>query len=294
MGVRVGLLHPGNMGTALAACLDGEVHWASDGRSQATTARAVEAGLLDVGDLASLVSVVDVVLSVCPPTAARDVAQQVSELGFDGLYVDLNAVAPTTAHHIGRLHVRFVDGGIIGPPPSSVDTGQPVRTRLYLSGEEAAAVAAWFAGSPVEGRVIGPNPGQASALKMSYAAWTKGTSALLLSVAALATSGEVIEELLDEWDMSLPELRERLEQVSSRIGEKAWRFSGEMEEIARTYAEAGLPDGFHLAAADLYSRLTDLRDHPAGQTVDEVLKILLVDRELDEETNPTQPRESSP
>ena len=67
----------------------------------------------------------------------------------------------------------------------------------------------------VDARVIGSEPGRASALKMAYAAWTKGTSALLLSVAALATSEAVIEELLVEWDMSIPELRERLGQVSA-------------------------------------------------------------------------------
>ncbi len=117
----------------------------------------------------------------------------------------------------------------------------PGGTRLYLSGEEASEVAALFAGSAVDTHIVGSDPGRASALKMTYAAWTKGTSALLLSVAALATSEEVIDELLDEWDMSIPELRARLERVSARIGEKAWRFAGEMEEIARTYGDAELP-----------------------------------------------------
>lgn len=136
-------------------------------------------------------------------------------------------------------------------------------------------MAAWFAGSPIDARVIGPEPGQASAVKMAYAAWTKGTSALLLSVAALATSEGVSRELLDEWDISIPELRGRLDRVAADIGSKAWRFVGEMEEIAHAYGDAGLPTGFHLAAADLYSRLEDLRDHPEGSLPGEVLEILL-------------------
>ncbi len=280
------MLHPGNMGAALAACVDGQVFWTSEGRSQETATRAREAEIVDLGSLDSLVSAVDVVISVCPPAAAVEVAEQVSSLGFEGLYVDVNAVSPDTARQISRLFTRFVDGGVVGPPPSSSPTSQPApagssrgrhsgSTRLYLSGREASEVEALFVGSAVDARVVGADPGRASALKMSYAAWTKGTSALLLSVAALATSEKVMDELLDEWEMSIPELRERLDRVSGRIGEKAWRFAGEMEEIAHTYGDAGLPDGFHLAAADIYSRLAGLKDHPPGQSPGEVSDMLL-------------------
>lgn len=282
------MLHPGNMGAALAACVDGQVFWASEERSQGTATRAREVGVVDLGSLDSVVAAVDVVLSVCPPAAAVEVAEQVSGLGFDGLYVDVNAVSPATARQISRLFTRFVDGGVVGPPPSSSRASQPAPadsmpskgndssgTRLYLSGREASEVAALFAGSAVHTHVVGSDPGRASALKMSYAAWTKGTSALLLSVAALATSEEVIDELLDEWDMSIPELRERLGRVSGRIGKKAWRFVGEMEEIADTYSDAKLPNGFHLAAADIYSRLADLKDQPPDQAPGEVLDMLL-------------------
>jgi hypothetical protein len=284
------------MGAALAACVDGEVLWASEGRSQESAARAREVEIVDIGRLRSLVAAAEMVISVCPPAAAVELAEQVSQMEFDGLYADVNAVSPATARQIGQLFTRFVDGGIVGPPPLSpratsaqgdatkAKASHPSGTRLYLSGEEAQAVAALFTGSTVEVRVMGPEPGQASALKTAYAAWTKGTSALLLSVAALATSEEVIEELLDEWDTSLPELRKRLEQGSARIGEKAWRFVGEMEEIAHAHGDAGLPDGFHLAAAEIYSRLADLRDHPSGQVPDEVSNILL-DRNRDRSTN---------
>ncbi|HEX6299949.1 MAG TPA: DUF1932 domain-containing protein [Acidimicrobiia bacterium] len=288
MGVRIGVLHPGNMGAALAACVDSQVFWASEGRSQETATRAREVELVDLGSQDSLVSAVDVVISVCPPAAAVGVAEQVSGTGFDGLYVDVNAVSPATTRQIGQLFNRFVDGGVVGPPPSSSRASQPAPadsmpsrgndsdgTRLYLSGREASEVAALFAGSAVDTHVVGSDPGRASALKMSYAAWTKGTSALLLSVAALATSEEVIDELLDEWDISIPELRERLHRVSGGIGEKAWRFAGEMEEIARTYGDAELPNGFHLAAADIYSRLAGLKDHPPGQAPGDVLDMLL-------------------
>jgi hypothetical protein len=245
--------------------------------------------MVDLGSLESLVAEVDAIISVCPPMAALDVAAQVSRLGFDGLYVDVNAVSPVTVREMGRLFVRLVDGGVVGPPPASPramvsqparDDGEPAvadsgGTRLYLSGQEAPAAAAWFARPGVDSRVIGSEPGQASALKMAYAAWTKGTSALLLAVGALATSEGVMDELLNEWDLSIPGLSEQLEDVSGRIGTKAWRFVGEMEEIARSHGEAGLPTGFHLAAADVFSRLADLKDRPTGQPPADMLDILL-------------------
>jgi 3-hydroxyisobutyrate dehydrogenase-like beta-hydroxyacid dehydrogenase len=280
MGVRIGVLHPGEMGAALAECLEREVVWASEARSKASAERAKQAGIVDLGSVESLVNAVDLVISVCPPAQAWEVAVQVGNLGFDGIYVDANAVSPATARHIGNLFDRFVDGGIIGPPPSPGHDA----TRLYLSGDEAEEVAAEFAASVVDARVIGAEPGRASALKMAYAGWTKGSSALLLSVAALATSEDVIEALLDEWDMSLPELRERLEQVSARVGRKAWRFVGEMEEIARTHGDAGLPDGFHQAAADLYSRVALLKDQPASQSTEEIMRLLLDGRSITETT----------
>ncbi|HUG07653.1 MAG TPA: DUF1932 domain-containing protein [Acidimicrobiia bacterium] len=234
----------------------------------------------DLGSLESVVTMAEALVSVCPPGSAIDVAEKVRALGFDGLYVDVNAVSPDTARRIGELFARFVDGGIVGPPPeprpATRDRSAPAAdTRLYLSGEEASVVAEWFAGSAVDARVVGPEPGRASAVKMAYAAWTKGSSALLLSVAALAGSEEVTGELFDEWDSSLPELRERLEQVSGRIGRKAWRFVAEMEEIARTYGDAGLPDGFHIAAADIYARLADLKGHLSEQNVEEISRLLL-------------------
>lgn len=277
MGMRIGVLHPGQMGAALATCLDDEVVWASGGRSEATLARAREVGISDLESLDSLVVAAHAVISVCPPGEALGLAEQVSKLGFGGLYIDVNAVSPATARRIDRLFARFVDGGIVGPPPNQIerfDATSSGTTRLYLSGEEAGAVADLFAGSALDARVIGGEPGQASAVKMAYAAWTKGSSALLLSVAALATSEDVLEELFDEWEMSIPELRQRLERVAANVGAKAWRFVGEMEEIAQSYRDAGLPDAFHLAAGDLYSRLEVLKDHPPGRP-QEIVKLLL-------------------
>src|SRR5436305_9224266 len=193
------------MGAAVGAALraKGEaVLWASSGRSAATVERASQAGLEDVGTVQELRRRSDVIVSLCPPHAALDVAR--SLLGYAGLYVDANAVSPATARTIATLFDRYVDGGVIGPPPSA-----PGTTRLYLSGREAPAVADLFAGTSVDARVVSGDPTAASALKMAFAAWTKGTAALLLAVRAVARAQQVEDELLEEWRLSLPELPDR-------------------------------------------------------------------------------------
>jgi 3-hydroxyisobutyrate dehydrogenase-like beta-hydroxyacid dehydrogenase len=250
IGVTVGLLHPGEMGATIGAALRarGEtVVWASAGRSAATVERAERAGLADLGDFRELSRRCDVLISVCPPHAAVDVAR--SLVDFRGTYVDANAVSSETARAIGGLVERFVDGGIVGPPPL-----EPNTTRLYLSGVGAQEVAELFSGTTVDARVVSDEPGAASALKMSYAGWTKGSAALLLAARALAQAEGVEEALLAEWRMSLPELEGRSVAAARSAVRKGWRWVGEMDEIASSYAAAGLPDGFHRAAAEIYRR----------------------------------------
>src|SRR6478672_590092 len=112
--MATGFLHPGAMGASLAAACTGERLWCSEGRSPATRARAEAAGLTDVGTVNALVRRADVIVSVCPPDSASAVAGTVAALGFDGIYVDVNAVAPATSRNIGALFARYVDGGVIG------------------------------------------------------------------------------------------------------------------------------------------------------------------------------------
>ena len=111
-----------------------------------------------------------------------------------------------------------------------------------------------FAGSYLEAIALGAPAGAASALKACYAAWTKGATALLAAVRALAQVEGVEAALLAEWQRSQPGVDKRSEAVTVQA-RKAWRWVGEMEEIAASFEAAGLPGGFHLAAADLYRRL---------------------------------------
>lgn len=247
-GATVGLLHPGEMGAALGAALverGARVFWASDGRSPATAERASAAGLEDARSVGAVAQRSDVVVSVCPPHAAADVVRSLRD--FAGIFVDANAIAPETTRAIGAGAARFVDGGIIGPPPRSLGA-----TRLYLSGPEAAAVADLFTGTTVDARVLSDEVGDASALKMVYAAWTKGTAALLLAIREVARFNGVDEALSAEWQLSLPELVDQMPRAERAASAKGWRWVGEMEEIASTFAAAGEPDGFHRAAAEVF------------------------------------------
>jgi 3-hydroxyisobutyrate dehydrogenase-like beta-hydroxyacid dehydrogenase len=241
----VGVLHPGEMGSALASLLRERgmtVLWASEGRSAATAERA--AALEDAGTAVELAAHSDVIVSVCPPHAALEVAATVP--GFGGLYVDANAISPATVRSVPG---RVVDGGIVGPPPR-----MPGTTRLYLSGPDAAGVAELFAGTALETPIVSDRVGDASAVKMAYAAWTKGTAALVLAIRELARAEGVEETLLVEWGRSQPQLEGISARAARSAGAKGWRWVGEMEEIASTFAAAGLPAGFHEAAAEIFRR----------------------------------------
>jgi 3-hydroxyisobutyrate dehydrogenase-like beta-hydroxyacid dehydrogenase len=263
-GNVVGLLHPGEMGTAVGQCLTERgytVLWAAQGRSLATAARATAAGLTDAGTPRQVAAQASVIISVCPPHAALDVAWAVH--GFTGVYLDANAISPGTAREVADLingnGGRYVDGGIIGPPPE-----RPGTTRLYLSGNDAPAVVKLFEDTALEPQLAPGSPTAASAVKMAYAAWTKGTAALLLTARALARAQGVEDTLLAEWARSQPHLA-GLSAGAARSGvTKGWRWVGEMEEIAQSMAGAGLPDGFHQAAAEIFRRCPRLPDAVAG------------------------------
>ncbi len=268
-GMTVGLLHPGEMGSAVGATLvagGARVLWASENRSKATRDRAAELGLEDARTLAAVAQASRVILSVTPPHGALDLARAVAALGFRGLYVDANAVAPATAREIGRAveaaGARFVDGGIIGPA-----NRKPGAARIYLSGEAATDVAPLFGKGPLDAMVLDAPAGAASALKMAYAGWTKGSQALLAAIRAFAMAEGVDSALFAEWKISQPDLPARSDRAISDNARKAWRFVGEMDEIASSLGAAGLPSGFHQAAGEIYRRLSRYKDTPVPPSV---------------------------
>jgi 3-hydroxyisobutyrate dehydrogenase-like beta-hydroxyacid dehydrogenase len=271
----VGLMHPGEMGASIGGALRAAgiaVWWAPEGRSEETRIRAGAAGLDDAGRLETLVAGCHVLLVICPPHAALETAEAVARLGFAGTYVDANAISPATAQRIAATvatgGARFVDGDLIGGP-----VGPRGSPRLFLSGPEAeaAAVSGLFAATSVSARVIGSGV-EASALKMCYAAWTKGTAALVLAIRAMAEASGVGAALDDEWSASQPDLAGRTDAAVAVAG-RGWRYAGEMEEIAAAMAACGLPAGFGRAAADIYQRLAGFKGrHPDAKQVIEALR----------------------
>jgi 3-hydroxyisobutyrate dehydrogenase-like beta-hydroxyacid dehydrogenase len=164
----------------------------------------------------------------------------------------------------------FVDGGIIGPPARSAGS-----TRLYLSGPAAPQVVALFQAGPLEAIVLEGDAGAASALKVAFAAYTKGTMALLMAIRAFARAEGVDSALVKEWEHTLPGLPGQSEGAVRGSVRKAWRFVGEMEEIAAAFKAAGLPDGFHCAAADLYRRLERYKDTDTLPSLEEATAVIL-------------------
>jgi 3-hydroxyisobutyrate dehydrogenase-like beta-hydroxyacid dehydrogenase len=281
MDENVGILHPGEMGVSVAVSAQDSghiVYWASEGRSSETHQRAQKYFLVDSGSLKKLCRSCSIIVSVCPPHAAEDAANQVMAHSFKGLYADLNAISPQRAERIGQAMeehgIAFVDGGIIGGP-----AWEAGATWLYLSGKQAQRVADCFSAGRLQTEVIGERVGKASALKMCYAAYTKGSTALLCAVLGAAESLNVREDLERQWSRDESGFAQHASQRARTVTAKAWRFAGEMEEIAATFAEAGMPGGFHNAAAEVYQRLAEFKGRSTKPEISEVLDALLgVDR----------------
>ncbi|HUS84933.1 MAG TPA: DUF1932 domain-containing protein [Anaerolineales bacterium] len=277
--LKIGILHPGAMGISLAASAQNSghtVYWASAGRSAQTQERAAQHNLVEVRSLDELCGTCAVIVSVCPPHAAEEVARQTLETSFDGLYLDANAISPQRAKRIARLMeeagVKFIDGGIIGGP-----AWEPGRTWLYLSGDHAERAAACFSEGPLETCILGEEIGKASAIKMCYAAYTKGTTALLCAILAAAESLGVRMDLQRQWSRNGSDFADQAAGRVKRATAKAWRFTGEMDEIAATFAGAGVPAGFHEAAGEIYRRLAHFKAEPEQPSLAEVLEALVCD-----------------
>jgi len=274
---KIGILHPGEMGVSIAASAVNnghQVYWMSQGRSDRTRARAEKYSLMEIDSLLQFCQTCEMIISVCPPHAAEEVAKSVLEAGFQGLYLDANAISPQRAIEIGHTlevnNIWFVDGGIIGGPAWT-----PKETWLYLSGKHSNEIARCFLNGPLEIKIIGDEIGKASALKMCYAAYSKGTTALLAAILATAESLGVRNELYEHWDMDNTGSSEQTNRRVTHVTAKAWRFEGELLEIASTFQNIGLPNGFQEAAAEIYHRMAGFKDSPEIPSLDLVLKSLL-------------------
>jgi 3-hydroxyisobutyrate dehydrogenase-like beta-hydroxyacid dehydrogenase len=277
---NIGFLHPGAMGISLAASAQDSGHtalWASEGRSADTRERAESRALTDAGTLGALCATCSVIVSICPPHAAEEIASNVLAHGFRGLYLDANAISPARTRRIAaqmdEAGAAFVDGGIIGGP-----AWKPDSTWLYLAGPRATDMALYFDRGPLETAILGESAsdiGQAAALKMVFAAYTKGTTALLAAILGVAEANGVREALEAQWSRGNASFARQTQGRVRGVTAKAWRFEGEMHEIAATFEQAGLPGGFHQAAAEIYHRLAIFKEEDESPSLDAVLDALL-------------------
>jgi 3-hydroxyisobutyrate dehydrogenase-like beta-hydroxyacid dehydrogenase len=255
---NVGVMSPGDMGSAIARRLKESgrnTYTASDGRSERTKALGREARLTDLGSLDRLVATCELVISVINPGEAMNVAQGVAaamkKSGRKIAFADLNAVSPQTTKDMDKV-IReaggmYVDGGIIGPPPR----GDKDRPRIYVSGPDAYLFEE-ITHPNLQFRVMSERVGDASGVKMCYAAMTKGTTALAVELLVAARKLGVEQALEKELRDSQSDMFDRHMKSIPGMPPKAYRWVPEMQEIAKTFGEVGLTRNMFLGASDIY------------------------------------------
>jgi 3-hydroxyisobutyrate dehydrogenase-like beta-hydroxyacid dehydrogenase len=279
----IGLLHPGSMGSAFGTQLRARGHsvlWCPDGRSDTTRHRAEHAGL-EPAALPELVSRCNVLLSLCPPAAAEEIAAQAASLGTVGtgaIYVEANAVAPARVQRIAdRLApLTVVDAAVIGSPPLGGKT-----PTLYLAGpgKQVDRVVELFAGTDVRTHVLGDSIGQASALKLAYSSYQKVSRVLAAVAYGAAEQYGVADELLVIADKRTRSYLVETDYIP-KTAARAWRWGPELEDAAALLADAGLPDSLMHAAAGTLARWDGNRDERLD--VAEALEALRGERDLED------------
>ena len=256
----IGITSPGDMGQGVAMCIKAlgfNVCMASDGRSARTRALGEKAGLADCGSLEKLVQTCDMVMSILDPgaavTNARAVAAACKAAGRKIVFVDCNAVAPQTMTEITGIMTAVgcttIDAGIIGPPPRGT-----AKQRFYVSGPNAALMNRIHC-PQIDVRIAGEKIGDASAVKMCYAALTKGSIALGAELLIAARKLGVDKTLEAELKGSQAALHESVLSRSAGMPFKAYRWVPEMHEIAKTFAGTGMTPRILQGAADLYAQI---------------------------------------
>ncbi len=281
---RVGIMSAGDMGSGFGSVLHAqglEVYTCLAGRSDFTRLRAGEAGFIDSPDLDHLVSHVDLFLSVLVPSEAtqlaKDIAAAMKRTGATPVYADLNAIAPNTVLEIENIvrgaGAAFVDGGIIGGPPR-----EGYSPHIAVSGPDIEALEV-LRDRALDIRVTGPNIGQASGLKMVYAASTKGTTALWTELLTAAKAMGLYDALMDEYGDNNVVFKAQ-ERSIPMMPNRARRWVGEMEEIAKTFADLGMTPNILQGAADMYTLvgetpLADLTSRDPRPSLEEVQDALI-------------------
>jgi len=285
----VAIMSPGDMGHAVGQVLSEsgiDVITCTDGRSQRTKNLAEKAGLRQVATLEDMVIQADLVLSIMVPSKAMSFVREISP-HFESsktptYFADCNAVSPQSAlamaEVINQAGGKFIDGGIIGTAPTKGDT-----PRFYVSGPDASLVME-LDGRGIIVKAIGNKVGQASGIKMCYAALTKGTNTLHVALLTAASRMGLTDDLRKEFEFSQKSHLAAMEKGISRLPANAHRWIGEMEEIAATFENLGVTPNFHKGAAEIYKMLNSTpfakespetidKDRTTWDTIEAVSKI---------------------
>ena len=285
----VAIMSPGDMGHAVGKVLSEsgiDVITCTDGRSQRTKNLAEMAGLRQVATLEDMVIQADLVLSIMVPAKAMSFVREISP-HFESsktptYFADCNAVSPQSAlamaEVINQAGGKFIDGGIIGTAPTKGDT-----PRFYVSGPDASLVME-LDGRGIIVKAIGNKVGQASGIKMCYAALTKGTNTLHVALLTAASRMGLTDDLRKEFEFSQKSHLAAMEKGISRLPANAHRWIGEMEEIAATFENLGVTPNFHKGAAEIYKMLNSTpfakespetidKDRTTWDTIEAVSKI---------------------
>ena len=285
----VAIMSPGDMGHAVGQVLSEsgiDVITCTDGRSQRTKNLAEKAGLRQVATLEDMVIQADLVLSIMVPSKAMSFVREISP-HFESsktptYFADCNAVSPQSAlamaEVINQAGGKFIDGGIIGTAPTKGDT-----PRFYVSGPDASVVME-LDGRGIIVKAIGNKVGQASGIKMCYAALTKGTNTLHVALLTAASRMGLTDDLRKEFEFSQKSHLAAMEKGISRLPANAHRWIGEMEEIAATFENLGVTPNFHKGAAEIYKMLNSTpfakespetidKDRTTWDTIEAVSKI---------------------
>ena len=285
----VAIMSPGDMGHAVGQVLSEsglDVITCTDGRSQRTKNLAEMAGLRQVATLEDMVIQADLVLSIMVPSKAMSFVREISP-HFESsktptYFADCNAVSPQSAlamaEVINQAGGKFIDGGIIGTAPTKGDT-----PRFYVSGPDASVVME-LDGRGIIVKAIGNKVGQASGIKMCYAALTKGTNTLHVALLTAASLMGLTDDLRKEFEFSQKSHLAAMEKGISRLPANAHRWIGEMEEIAATFENLGVTPNFHKGAAEIYKMLNSTpfakespetidKDRTTWDTIEAVSKI---------------------
>ncbi|MCH7621060.1 MAG: NAD(P)-dependent oxidoreductase [Chloroflexi bacterium] len=267
----VAILSPGDMGHAVGRLLrehELRVVTCLTGRSERTRALSQQAGIADVPDMNDLIQQSDLVMSITvsevAPQVCRQVADAIRATRRDILFAECNAIAPSKAIEmepiISDAGGRFVDVSIIGSPPRNGSS-----PRFYTSGARATEFEE-MAGFGLDVRNIGPNIGQASGIKMCYAAMTKGTAALHTELLMAAELMGLFQPLQEEFQSGQGAVYQRMERGIPGMPAKSRRWVSEMEEIEATFGQLGMTPHILEGVADMYRLVGDT---PLGEETPE-------------------------